>query len=279
MPAFDGLRALTHIENQLAFGPRISGSQAKKETLNYLVRQLEATADSVDIQNFQRHGNDGTNLLAHFQGSNTEKSIALMTHWDSRPVADRDSDRNRRYLPVPGANDGASGVGVLLEMARLLKLRQPPVSVNLLFFDLEDMGRIDNLPFSIGAEAFAATNLDFKPDAGILLDMVCDANLRIPRELYSQLKARKLQNELWALAARLNIDVLLDEPGAFVEDDHLPFLNRRIPVVNLIQYPFPAYWHTAEDTLDKCSARSLQIIGNLLMAYIFHKPNSSGKNQ
>lgn len=268
-PEFDGEGALKHIATQLAYGPRIPGSDAKRSTMDFIVQTLEPLASEVHQQNFQRHGKSGTNIQAVFSGTDASRTFVLIAHWDSRPVADAETRRSRRYLPVPGANDGASGVAVLLELGRVLQVQKPPVNVELLFLDLEDLGRINDLPFSIGATAFLEIQPDYQPEAGILIDMVCDKALRIPREMFSHRKAPQLQDKIWRLAEQIGIKSLVDEFGSYVEDDHVPFLKKGIPVVNLVQYPFPHYWHTTADTLDKCSAESLQQIGDLLNAFIY----------
>lgn len=268
IPSFDGQLALQHIARQLAFGPRTVDSAGKQDTLEYIRQQLEPVADNLVIQTFTSYELEGSNLWATFRGSEDTSRIMLGAHWDTRPVADKDSF-SRRNKPVPGANDGASGVAVLLEIARLLAIKRPSVTVDLVFFDLEDMGKINGLPFSIGAKAFVNKNHFYRPSAGIVVDMVCDKNLKIPRELHSQTKARSLMNRLWQIAERQKATAFKNRSGGFIKDDHLPFLQKGIPVVNLIHYPFPIYWHTTSDTFDKCSSSSLQQVGNVIVEFLY----------
>ncbi|MDA9825920.1 M28 family peptidase [Porticoccaceae bacterium] len=277
---FDGQLAMQHIVNQLAYGPREPGNQkAKQGTLAYIEQTLQPLDAKLNQQTFSAYDLQGTNLWASFPADgnieSTKQRIMLGAHWDTRPHADRDRDKSQRLLPVPGANDGASGVAVLLEMARLLAARPAPITVDLIFFDLEDMGEIGNRPFSIGARQFIATNPSYRPSAGIIVDMVCDKNLSIPRELYSQTRARPLMDQLWAIAKRQGARAFKNRPGHYISDDHLPFLEAGIPVVDLIHYPFPAYWHSTEDSIDKCSGDSLKQVGNVLSDFIY----TYGQNQ
>jgi hypothetical protein len=278
--SFDGQLAMEHIANQVAFGPREPGNQtAKQQTLQYIERALKPLNAQVTRQSFAAYDLRGTNLWASFaadnRGSTSGARIMLGAHWDTRPHADRDKHTSERLKPVPGANDGASGVAVLLEMARVLAAMPAPITVDLVFFDLEDMGDIGSRPYSIGASQFIADNPDYRPEAGIIVDMVCDKNLSIPRELFSQTRARPLMDQLWAIAKRQGASAFKNRRGQYISDDHLPFLQAGIPVIDLIHYPFPPYWHTTEDSIDKCSADSLQQVGNVLSDFIY----TYGQNQ
>ncbi len=272
--SFDGQRAMQHIAEQLAFGPREPNNRAAKQnTLNYFREILDPLADGIRIQAFQAYQLQGTNLWASFQGTNLSDSprerIMLGAHWDTRPWADRDANPALRRSAIMGANDGGSGVAVLLEMARILAESPAPIAVDLVFFDLEDMGNIDNRPFSIGARQFIAANPSYRPSAGIVVDMVCDKNLSIPREQYSDTRAGALMDKLWEIAKRQKALGFKDQRGGFITDDHLPFLETGLSVVDLIHYPFPNYWHSSGDTIDKCSADSLQQVGNVLRDFIY----------
>lgn len=277
---FDGQLAMAHIAKQISFGPREPGNQeAKLNTLQYIERTLESLNAQIIRQSFVAHDLSGTNLWASFPATNRDADsgarIMLGAHWDTRPQADRDRHKSQQLTPVPGANDGASGVAVLLEIARLLAAKPAPIIVDLVFFDLEDMGDIGGRPYAIGASQFIARNSDYRPVAGIIVDMVCDKNLSIPRELFSQARARPLMDQLWAIAKRQGASAFKNRRGHYINDDHLPFLQAGMQVVDLIHYPFPPYWHTTEDSIDKCSADSLQQVGNVVSDFIY----TYGQNQ
>ena len=274
--SFDGQRAMQNIAAQLAHGPREpSNLDAKQKTLLYIQQTVNTHADQVAIQPFEAHGLNGTNVWASFVNKGTKANagrIMLGAHWDTRPRSDQEESLAKQKIPPPGANDGASGVAVLLELARIFAINPPPVTVDLVFFDLEDMGNINNLPFSIGAREFIARNPFYRPSAGVILDMVCDKNLSIPKELYSKTKAVQLLNRIWEIADAQNATVFKDKDGTYIQDDHIPFLDAGIPVIDLIHYPFPAYWHTSEDTFDKCSSQSLQQVGNVISSLVYEVP-------
>jgi len=273
---FSGESALQTIAKQVSFGPRIIGHPAKQQTLDYIRELLLPKADKLVVQPFQRYGLKGNNIWASFYPTDKNASpgqrIMLGAHWDTRPISDRDSNRELKAQPVIGANDGGSGVAVLLELARLLSSQRAPVIVDLVFFDLEDMGDIDNLPFSIGASEFVAKNRFYRPGSGVIVDMVCDRDLVIPRERYSRDSAAQLQDKIWRIAARQQAEAFIDRDGSYIHDDHLPFLKAGLKVVNLIHSPFPQSWHTSADSIERCSAKSLQQVGNVLEELIYTTP-------
>ncbi len=283
LPIFDGARAFRQLTTQYDFGARVPGSAAHRQCGDYLVRQLKQYADNIGVQEFsytdrRRAGVSyrGRNIIASFNSAPEEKyRIMLCAHWDSRPWADKDPDSARRNQPVPGANDGASGVAVLLEMARIIHERPLPFGVDIVLFDLEDIGDYgadagsDTLnPFSIGAEVFANSNANYRPAWGILLDMIGDKDLTIKREQFSAEHARPLQDKIWQIAKSQKLSAFIDAPGEAILDDHIPFLRQGVPVVNLIDFDYPA-WHTVGDTPDQCSPESLQQIGDLLVRLLY----------
>ena len=268
---FEGGRALQHIVNQVAFGPREPNNPAAKQlTVDYIQQTLEPLADRVTLQEFSYRGLFGTNIWARIKSPSGHNTLRIMlgAHWDTRPQAEMDPDPALRNRPILGANDGASGVAVLLEMARVFANSPLPVDLDLVFFDLEDMGNINNLPYSIGAKQFVTKNPFYRPSAGIIVDMVCAKTLSIPRELYSQTKAGQLMDKVWQIAKHQKSGAFKDYRGTSIIDDHLPFLNAGISVIDLIHYPFPDHWHTTADTVDKCSANSLQQVGDVLQQFI-----------
>lgn len=273
---FDGELALAHIVNQVSFGPRAPGNPAaKQQTIRYIEQTLAPLSDRLIIQRFEHRGLSGANLWASIKGTSSISGARIMlgAHWDTRPQADKDRSPKLRNLPIAGANDGGSGVAALLELARVFASSPPPVTLDLVFFDLEDMGHIDDLPYSIGAREFIAKNPFYRPSAGIVLDMICASTLSIPREAYSQSQAGELMDKVWAIAKQQNSTVFKDSPGKHIIDDHLPFLMAGIKVIDLIHYPFPDHWHTSADTVDKCSSDSLQQVGDVVQQFIVtYKP-------
>ncbi|HEY5564187.1 MAG TPA: M28 family peptidase [Rhodothermia bacterium] len=275
VPAFDGRRALDDVNKLVDFGPRVPGTAGHAAGFEFLRARLDTLADQLSVQPVSlplSNGDtlNGTNLIASFNLNPARNArVMLGAHWDSRPWADRDPDPSRRGEPVPGANDGASGVAVLLEMARLLHVDPPDIGVDILLFDLEDAGADSTVPFAVGSEQFAAKNAHYRPTFGVVVDMVCDAALRLPREGNSHQAARRVVDMVWAAAEDVGADEFLDEVGGSVTDDHVPFLRRGIPVINVIHSPFPDYWHTTADTPEKCSAESLAQVGSVMARVIY----------
>jgi len=270
-PQFDGQLALEHIVSQVSFGPREPNNpRAKQKTVSFIKQTLQPLADRITTQQFSHEGLPGTNLWASFDAvsKGSAQRIMLGAHWDTRPQVEKDRNPALRNQPIAGANDGASGVAVLLELARVFAANPPPVTVDLVFFDLEDMGNINGLPYSIGASEFIAANPFYRPNAGIIVDMVCAKNLSIPREQYSQSLAGKIMDTVWAIAKQQNSRVFKDRAGIRIMDDHVPFLRAGIKVIDLIHYPFPDHWHSSADTVDKCSSDSLQQVGNVVQQFV-----------
>ena len=282
-PYFDGKAAFGLLERQVAMGPRLPGSKGHAALVQFLEDYLSPRADAVKVQKVTRtHPYRGdslqiTNILARFNPS-ARRHVLALAHYDTREVADQDEVPANRSQPIMGANDGASGVAVLLTLAEILAREAPPVGVDLLFVDAEDVGRsgdVDN--FSLGTKAFIpamATLLEgARPDYVVLLDMVGDAELELPMEYYSFRDARALVLRIWSLARDLGFAQFRSEVGAAVYDDHMPFLEIGIPAVNIIDIEYPNaetnYWHTLEDTPDKCSPESLEAVGTVLTTLIY----------
>ncbi len=267
---FDAQRAFEILKKQCEFGPRPPGSPAHRETQNYLFTELEKYANSVVLQPLQYKADGVTlqlnNILAEF-GAPGGETLLLAAHWDTRPFADLDPKPENQNTPILGANDGASGVAVLLEIARVLKLRPPPRRVIIVLFDGEDYGRsIDDM--FIGSRFFAQNLGKWRPDYGILLDMVGDKDLSIPIERYSWDANREFTQLIWNRAATLGLAPFQQRLGAAILDDHVPLIKVGIPMVNIIDFTYP-YWHTVEDTVDKCSPKSLEVVATLVMSIIY----------
>lgn len=267
---FNAKRAFAYLEKQCEFGPRVPGTPAHQETGNYLFIELEKYADEVVFQPFEFQHQGKTiqmnNILARF-GADSAGTILLAAHWDTRPFADHDPNPANRNTPILGANDGASGVAVLLEVARILKLKSPPISVIIALFDGEDYGRTVSNMF-LGSTHFAQNMGKWKADFGILLDMVGDRMLTLPMEGYSWNAARGLTEAIWQRAAELGLPAFQHRLGPAIMDDHLPLIQSGVPTINIIDFDY-SHWHTVEDTPDKCSADSLEIVGRLVLDIIY----------
>jgi glutaminyl-peptide cyclotransferase len=263
-PAFDGDRAYEDVLYQDSLGPRTPGSEAHDRAVMWMQSSLDEAGWSVDLQETIYRGQEVRNVIAK-RGSGKPLTI-LGAHYDSRLVADQDKDPAKRTQPVPGANDGASGVAVLLELARVLP-KDLPGEVWLVFFDSEDQGQIQGWDWILGSRAFAES-LTVQPDAVVIIDMIGDANLNIPQEQNSN---KDLVRQIWDVAAkRGHGDAFLNKPGYSMEDDHTPFLEKGIPAVDIIDFDYP-YWHTTEDTPDKVSAKSLYAVGDTLLYWLMSR--------
>jgi len=257
---FDGSIALQHIENQLSFGPRVPESEGSEKVKSYIFENLASAGWIVERQEFNFDDTALTNIIA--KSSINAPQLILGTHFDTRSISDKEGDAGRYASPVPGANDGASGTAVLLEMARVLE--DTNKEIWLIFFDAEDQGRINNWEWSIGAEYFA-DNLSYQPESVVIIDMIGDINLDIYKEIQSN---QPLTQLIWEEAEQLGYSsIFKNEQKYSLLDDHIPFINRGIPASLIIDFDY-LYWHTNDDTFDKVSAESLEIIGNVLTSWI-----------
>ncbi|MGD0878739.1 MAG: M28 family peptidase [Anaerolineales bacterium] len=256
---YNGQRAYQDVLAQVAFGPRVPDSLAHAETITYIQNQLHKAGWQSQVQSTHWQGFAIQNIIA--SRSDQTPQIILGAHYDSRMLADQDPGPGRN-APVPGANDGASGVAVLLELARTLPKNSLPTW--LVFFDAEDDGGIAGRDWIMGSQAFVAS-LTFRPRAAIILDMVGDANLDIYMEQNSNIA---LMSEIWGQAAQLGFgQEFIPSIKYSMEDDHTPFLKDGIPAVDIIDFDYP-YWHTAGDTPDKVSPKSLEIVGKTLGTWL-----------
>lgn len=271
IPGFDSTRAFTYLEKQVAFGPRVPGTEAHEKTRDWLAQQLRAHTSHVALQHFTGSigGNDYemTNIIATFYPDKTDR-ILLCAHWDCRPFADRDPDAEKHSIPVPGANDSASGVAVLLVLAEIIAEQEPPVGIDIVFFDGEDGGEYgNNDTWILGSQYFAQKmQSSYRPRYAILLDMIGDKDLSLTRDYNSMQSAPALWARIEKLCKNLDIAISPDTKG--IIDDHIPLIKRGIPSVDLIDFDYPP-WHTVSDTPDKCSAESLGKIGALVLTVIY----------
>jgi hypothetical protein len=273
VPSFDRDAAWAYLEAQLEFGPRAPGTEGHAACADWMLEVLRARADRVTPHGFvwddpysdQRL--ELLNIKASFRPE-LDTRIAVAAHWDTRPRADRDS-ASVAHLPIPGANDGGSGTAVLLALADVLSENPPPIGVDLLFFDAEDWGKEgDPQYYLVGSRRFVRDFPRYRPNALVLLDLVGEKGVRIPMEGYSLRQAPQLTRLVFRRAASLGLPAFEPVPGQAVLDDHVPFLRAGIPAVNLIDFDYP-YWHTLQDTLDKCSPESLEQMGTLVLHLIW----------
>jgi Zn-dependent M28 family amino/carboxypeptidase len=275
IPRFEGAAAFALVERQVGFGPRVPGTAAHRAMTGWLEEYLRRRAESLEVQRFMHRTQAGTelelvNFWARFNRSGS-RPILLVAHWDSRPTSDRASDPIQRTRAVPGANDGASGTAILLELAELMARQPPPRAVDLLLVDGEDYGDFrSGRDVLLGSRHFAAHRpVDYDPQFGVLLDMVGDRDLTLYAERNSQRLAPEVVHRIWNLAARLGHGHVFRRPARHsVQDDHIPLNESGIPTAALID-PDYAYWHTPEDTPDKLAASSLQITGEVVTHLVY----------
>ena len=285
VPAFSGERAFSLLERQVAFGPRVPGTQAHTACAEFLRASLAATADSVSMQSFTFPGYDGVslelhNIIARFNPGKQDR-ILLCAHWDSRPRADREAAPDAQAKAIPGANDGASGVAVLLHLAELMHEHRPDFGIDVVLFDGEDYGKeSDESMFCIGSKYFSASIApDYKPVFGILLDLVGDAEAVFPMEGSSRRYAGDVVELVWTVASRLYLKRFEAKPYSEIYDDHIPLnLTAGIKTVNIIDADLVGhatpierrkYWHTLKDTPEQCSPITLGEVGTVLANIVY----------
>lgn len=288
VPPFLADSAYKYIQDQVDFGPRNPNSYGHVEVQKYLVESLKEYAGEnlVFVQRFTHigYGTDTLrlgNIVASFNPTAADR-IMLSAHYDTRPRAEHSIDRPAD--PIVGADDGGSGVGVLLELARMFRDDMPPVGVDIVLFDGEDYGTSGDIGSYFLGSRYWAQNPPvpgYKPRFGILLDMVGGINAGFPKELNSYSYAPGLVNELWDIAAEKGYgDIFLDEQGGGVQDDHV-VVNQyaNIPMIDIInhrsgpgsQVIFPVYWHTHNDNMRIISKETLQAVGNVLSEFIYNR--------
>ncbi len=275
---FDGARAFNYLLRQVEFGPRIPGTPAHVQTGDWIATQLRATADTLIVQPIEHRTPGGQtlslrNFFARFRPDAAER-ILLLAHWDTRPLADQSANLAAQRMPVPGANDGASGVAILLGVADVLKSKPPTIGVDLLFVDGEDYGDFaDSTQVLIGSRWFAAHQpAGYPPLYAVLFDMIGDRDLHLPYEQNSQAFAPEVVDRVWRTAEALGYGtIFVRQPGPSLTDDHVALQRAGIHAIDVVDFvygPNNGYWHTTDDTIDKVSANSLQIVGDVAMALV-----------
>ncbi len=286
---FNADSAYSYVEQQLNFGARVPNTQAHSLTGDYLANMLRSRGANVIEQRVDLKAFDGTilksrNIIAEFNPEASQR-LLLLAHWDSRPWADNDPNPEKHTQPVMGANDGASGVAVLLELARIIGEQSPNIGVDIILFDAEDWGDSSGSgaedSWAMGAQYWAKNmhREGYAPMYGILLDMVGAENARFYIEGYSQQYAPAQVAKIWDMAKRSGYgNLFIDKMGMMVLDDHIPVNEAGIATVDIIDQSngdgglgFFPYWHTTYDTLDCISKSTLEGVGvtieNLIYSY------------
>ncbi len=272
-PAFNATRAFADLEKQVAFGTRVPGTEGHAKTRDWLLEELNKTAGNAKRQDFTYKVPGGptlsmSNIVARFNPE-AKTQILLCAHWDTRPTADQEIEPDKQNKPIPGANDGASGVAVLLELARKFAAQKPNVGVQIVLFDGEDYGPTgDNM--YLGAKHYAKNPAFPKPDYAILLDMIGDRELSFQREAYSDMQAPEINDKVWDAAEALGRKEFLSGVGRQITDDHIPLQEAGIKAIDLIDFDY-APWHTLDDTPDKCSPASLKAIGDVVAKVVYEE--------
>ncbi len=286
---FNADSAYTFIERQVAFGPRVPGTGEHDACAEYLIGELERLGtDTLMVQRGIVTAFNGdvlpiTNIFGSFRPE-VPRRVLLAAHWDTRPWADKEVDEAKRSQPVPGANDGGSGVGVLLEIARNLGMKAPEVGVDILFVDAEDYGNDDAYEshaetWCLGSQYWAANmpySMNNMPVYGILLDMVGGKDARFHFEGFSLEYARSITMKVWSEAQQLRLDhIFVQKPGGIVTDDHVFLAQAGIPTTDIIETnnvlsgTFPPSWHTLSDDMSNISKSTLKAVGETVLNVIY----------
>lgn len=287
---FDADSAFLYVKMQTDFGPRFPGSEAHQACAAFLANKLSQFCDTVIVQPFVAKTYDGNrfqsqNIIGSF-APEKETRILLGAHWDSRHIADMDPDPAKKNQPIDGANDGASGVGVLIELARQLQIRNPEVGVDMIFFDAEDYGtpngeNIDGDWWCLGSQFWAMNKHreNYTAKYGILLDMVGAPDARFYHEGFSVFYASQIVSNLWGTANRLGYgNFFINKRANPITDDHY-YVNKmgQIPMINIIHQDkesgtgFFPYWHTQSDNIGNIDKNTLQAVGKVLLEVIYNE--------
>ena len=277
---FDGEAALKYAAAQVAFGPRVPGSDAHRKAGDWIVAQMLQRGAVVTEQKWSHTTKAGRtlplrNIIARFNPQATER-VLYLTHWDTRPTADAEMDPADQATPIDGANDGASGVGLFVALADALQKKPSALGVDLLFVDGEDYGEFGPplVDVLLGSTYFAShlPEPGYRPVFGVLFDMIGDADLRIALEDHSAQRAPEVVDRVWSKAEAMGRgDVFVRRSAGPITDDHIPLLDAGLKVIDVIDLdygPGKAYHHTLQDTMDKLSAASLKIVGDVALALL-----------
>lgn len=289
--SFSADSAYAYVAAQVAFGPRVPGSESHTQCVEWIAGKMQAFGAEVTVTNDMGTTYDGQpqpvrNIVAKYRPDRVNR-LLLCAHYDSRPFADQDEDETKRDTPISGANDGASGVAVLMEIGRQLQAKAPNLGVDIIFFDAEDGGTpehkhvTDYRPdtWCIGSQIWAKSEEGRKAEHrfGILLDMVGGRDATFPMEMYSKSKAPEVVNKVWTVAEQLNYGAsFLRTEGGYITDDHL-YVNRltNIPCIDIIDYRldsnmgFCPTWHTQNDVLENIDRTTMRIVGETVLTVVY----------
>lgn len=282
-PKSDPSAIFSYVEKQLENGPRVVGSKAHQLTKEFFLTTLRQYADKIETQDFELTGYDNeklalTNIVAKFNPA-AQKRIFICGHWDSRPRSDQDTDVKLRTQPVMGANDGASGCAVMLELAKLMKAKTPEIGVDLIFLDGEDYGKSSDLSmFCLGSKYFAANAKEYSPEFGILLDMVGDKEAQFFQEQNSVIFGSEIVELVWEAARNIGADSFISQQGSSIYDDHIPLNQAGLKTIDIIDASLVGadstagrrrYWHTTHDTIENISKKTLAEVADVLLNVIY----------
>lgn len=289
-PAFNADSAYHYVERQVAFGPRVPNTPAHEACAQWLIASMKRMGADVFVQEAQVTAFDNSllrikNIIARFEPEKNNR-LLLFAHWDTRPFADHDPDPARRNQPIDGANDGASGVSVLMEIGRQLGRHPTYPGIDIIFFDAEDYGQPDhlNLPYKPDTWCLGSQYWGKNPHVknyyaryGILLDMVGAANATFYQEQASLNFAPRLVEQVWNTAADLGYaNYFIFQQGGMITDDHIyVYKHTKIPSINIIQYnpasntSFGDYWHTHDDTMENIDRNTLKAVGQTVLEVIY----------
>ena len=281
IPSFNANQSMDYLLKQCSFGPRYPGSEGASKMKKFMEKTLLPLSDTLHIMNekishpYERRYIILTNFLARFN-RHAKYRIMLMAHWDTREFADLDPNIENRSLPILGANDGASGVAVLLTIAEILnKYPLTQIGIDLLFIDGEDMGKSgDPDKFGLGTQEFSKNVPKPIPQFAICLDMVADQDQHFPIEQFSLRQAPEIVEEIWTLANQLGYNQFDKKIGKAIMDDHYYLYKyAKIPAIDIIDFDYPNktvnYWHTLQDIPQNCSAKSLEAVGTVMTHFIY----------
>jgi glutaminyl-peptide cyclotransferase len=281
----DGVRAYDYLKQICALGPRPAGSAANTEQRKLVAEHFKKTGAVVREQPFSAQDPLSgapvamVNLIGSWFPDRTDR-VVIGAHYDTRPYPDREPDPRKRHAPFLGANDGASGVALLMEMANHMSETHTPWGVDLVLFDGEELVYDQTGDYFLGSKEFGrvyqadrragtggAGKTQMRYVWGIVLDMVGDRNLTIDQEGYSLTLAPALVRDVWSVAQKLKAKGFRNRAGQSVSDDHLPLNDAGIPTIDIIDFEYK-YWHTAGDLPEQCSAASLAEVGRVVTAWL-----------